>query len=132
MNTNTSHTNVTVLNFIHVGLAPTTNCDYNKLPSCGEQEYSFITHQSTHHTSDDAPVMMHNKLNYNDTTLQQYSSLDHHSMQPTTQVDADKVTYSTEQRYSTLQHHTMSPTTDSDKMSHTVTSDQQQYSVLKL
>ena len=53
-------------------------------------------------------------------------------MQPTTQVDADKVTYNNDQQYSTLQHHTMSPTTHSDKMSHTVTLDQQQYSVLKL
>ena len=108
----------------HQGLPHKNDC-----PPYDEQDYSSLNHDqqpplSTMSTTSNADYY---NLSHNDTTLPQYSSLDHHSMQPTTQVDADKVTHSTDQQYSTLQNHTMSPTTE---MSHTVTSDQHLYSVL--
>ena len=86
----------------HEGLPPSIDTNYSRLPSYSEQEYSSIIHHPLPLNSSDGDS---HKLSHNNTTLQQYSCLN---------------------------HQTMPPTTDSDKMSHTVTTDHQQYSVLKL
>lgn len=64
------------------------------------------------------------------TKLSHDGTTSHITQYQTTHVDVNKVAHSTDQQYSTLQQHTMSPTTDSDKKSHFALSDQQQYSAL--
>ena len=101
-----------------------------------DTEYSKLSHDgnyqgNTHHPSQQDVHVPHstNDHDSNRSASQEYSSLNHHP--PPTTIDSNyhKLSHNdtTLQQYSSLQPHTMSHTTNSDN---TVTSDQQQYSVL--
>ena len=111
----------------HQRVPPAT--DTKMLPFCGEQEYSTPNHHPSLFTNEDG----FHKLSHNDTTLQEYSTLNH--QQPTTHTDSNKSTeqqysslqHTTLQEYSTLNHHNVLPTTHNDYGKST----DQQYSSLQ-
>ena len=104
-----------------------------------DTEYSMLSHDgnyqdNTHHPSQQDVHVPHSRNDHDSNRpashdMQDYSSLNHHP--PPTTIDSNyhKLSHNdtTLQQYSSLQPHTMSHTTNSDN---TVTSDQQQYSVL--
>ena len=113
----------------HLGVPHATDSGSNMLPCCDKQEYSILSHHPALFTNGDNS----HKLSHNDTTLQEYSSLNH--QQPTTHTECNN---STEQQYSSLQHtalqeysilshHSMQSTTYTDINKST----EQQYSSLQ-